>query len=217
MALPWTFTFETGWWKEKNAEEIKAALRTEFKPGHCDREFGLEKLSNQDIAQDESVHRFIELAKLAYPTSPTKSIDAIAKAYLIKGQSKHMQVVLKSLTDSSAKKVTDLAKEAVWFQTVDVPLLNAFMSNGLEWNIPIVLFHHFVSRNIQFLVTVIFLWRWRSKEISVCPTTTSIRDIGSKLCKLSYHFSIDILTLVAMDINWTSNLRQRLTRYFGRP
>ena len=57
---------------------------------------------------------------MAYATLPAPSQDAIAKDYFVSGQSKEMQTALKSLPDFSTKSMSDLAKEAIRFQTAGV-------------------------------------------------------------------------------------------------
>ena len=110
--------------KRKNAEEIKTALRTEFEAAHRDREVALAKLAKRKMLRNESPHTFAyalqELTKLAYSTLPAPSQDAIAKDYFVNCQSKEMQTALKSLPDFSTKSMSDLAKEAVRFQTAGV-------------------------------------------------------------------------------------------------
>ena len=110
--------------KRKDAEEIKTALRHEFEEAHRDREVALEKLSQREMLKDESpftyAYALLELAKLAYSSLPAASQDAIARDHFVKGQSKDMQVALKSLANFSNKPLMDLAKEAVRFQTAGV-------------------------------------------------------------------------------------------------
>ena len=109
---------------KKDAEEIKKALRAEFEPARRDREVALQKLANRMMLKGESPYTYayslMELTKLAYATLPADSRDVIARDHFMKGQSRDMQVALKSLPQFSTKPVTELAKEVVRFQTAGV-------------------------------------------------------------------------------------------------
>lgn len=118
--------------KRKDADEIKAALRSEFEAAHRDREVALDKLAKRTMSIGESPFTFAyalqELTKLAYSTLPAPSQDAIGRDYFVKGQSKEMQIALKSLPDFGTKSMMDLAKEAVRFQTAGIPLAGSSSS-----------------------------------------------------------------------------------------
>ena len=112
--------------EKKNAETIKTALKAEFESAHRNREVALEKLSTRTLKENESPHTFAyslsQLSKLAYASLPQGSQDTIARDHFIKGQSKDMQVALKSLPNFSTKSLTDLATETVRLQTAGIPL-----------------------------------------------------------------------------------------------
>ena len=114
--------------EKKNAEEIKTALRTEFVPAHRDRVVALEKLSNRKLLKDESPYTYayalMELTKLAYSTLPANSQDVIARDHFMRGQSRDVQVTLKSLPEFGTKAAMELAKEVVRFQTAGIPINN---------------------------------------------------------------------------------------------
>ena len=118
--------------KRKNADEIKSALRSEFEAAHRDRDVALDKLAKRKMSEGESPYTFAyalqELTKLAYSTLPAASQDAIGRDYFVKGQTKEMQIALKSLPDFSTKEMMDLAKEAVRFQTAGIPVTGSSAS-----------------------------------------------------------------------------------------
>ena len=64
----------------------------------------------------------MQLTKLTYSTLSANSQDVITRDHFMRGQSRDMQVALKSLPEFGIKAAMELVKEMVRFQTAGIPI-----------------------------------------------------------------------------------------------
>ena len=121
---------------KKNPEKIKEDLLKEFCREERNRDETLDALMSSVRSPTESPQRFayklLRLVGLAYSTLDDNTKKTIAKDYYVKGLSKELQVVLKSMPNFSTRNINELSDETTRLQIAGVKSETALKVANVE-------------------------------------------------------------------------------------